>query len=255
MNLADITPLIITFNEEDNLERTLAHLDWASQILVVDSGSTDRTLEILSRHRQVKVVHRAFDTFAGQCNFGLSLIETPWVLSLDADYVLTTELLQELASMTVSDEVHGYSAGFDYWIMGRALRGSLYPPRTVLYRRGSAVYRDDGHGHRVQITGSVFSLKGRIAHDDRKSFSRWLSAQDKYAIREAHKLTEEAEAALPLQDRLRLTCWAAVPASLVYTLLVKGTILDGWRGWYYALQRVLAEMLLALRLIERKFKL
>ena len=51
-----------------------------------------------------------------------------------------------------------------------------------------------------------------------------------------------------------LTCWLAVPASLVFTLLVKGTIWDGWRGWYYALQRVLAEMLLALRLIERRFK-
>lgn len=63
---------------------------------------------------------------------------------------------------------------------------------------------------------------------------------------------EKLSAANPA--KLRLTLWAAIHASLVYTLLVKGTLLDGWRGWYYALQRLLAEMLLALRLLEKKMK-
>lgn len=254
MNLADITPLILTFNEEANLERTLARLEWAAQILVIDSGSTDRTLEILAANPRVKVVHHAFESFARQCNFGLGLIGTPWVLSLDADYVLGLDFISEVSALNPADDVHGLSAGFEYWILGRPLRGSLYPPRTVLYRRGSAMYEDDGHGHRVRITGKVQALVGRIAHDDRKPLGRWLAAQDKYALQEAEKLEAADAAALPLQDRLRRTGWAAVPAALIYTLLVRGTILDGWRGWYYALQRLIAEMLLALRLIERRLK-
>jgi hypothetical protein len=97
-------------------------------------------------------------------------------------------------------------------------------------------------------------MQTKIDHDDRKPLTRWLSSQDKYALLEAEKLAAADPAKLRLQDKLRFTCWLAVPASLVFTLLVKGTIWDGWRGWYYALQRVLAEMLLALRLIERRFR-
>jgi hypothetical protein len=92
----------------------------------------------------------------------------------------------------------------------------------------------------------------RIDHDDRKPLSRWIASQDKYALLEAEKLLASDPAMLRLQDRLRRTGWAAVPAALVYTLLVKGTLLDGWRGWFYTLQRVLAEIMLALRLLEKR---
>ena len=84
---AEITVLIITYNEARNIERVLSKLGWAQRILVVDSGSTDGTLELLAAHANVDVVHRPFDTFADQCNFGLQQVWTPWALSLDADYV------------------------------------------------------------------------------------------------------------------------------------------------------------------------
>ena len=83
------TVLVLSFNEAPNLARCLDRLDWAPRILLVDSGSTDETLEIAGRYANVEVVHRPFDSFASQCNFGLGLIETPWVLSLDADYELS----------------------------------------------------------------------------------------------------------------------------------------------------------------------
>lgn len=254
MDVSIITPMVLTYNESANIERTMRRLSWASRVLVIDSGSTDGTLDFLKRLPQVQVVHRSFDSFAEQCNFGLQQIASEWVLSLDADYVLTEELIAELRSLPVSADVDGYKVGFRYCIEGRPLRASLYPARAVLYRREKARYHNDGHGHKVAIQGRVGDLKSKIDHDDRKSLSRWLASQDKYALLEAEKLSAADPAQLPLQDRLRLTGWAAVPASLVFTLLVKGTLWDGWRGWYYALQRMLAEMLLALRLIERKMK-
>ena len=85
--LEKITPLILTYNEAPNIRRTLEHLTWAKEIIVIDSYSTDETLEILSAIPQVKVFQRKFDSFAVQCNYGLEKITSEWVLSLDADYV------------------------------------------------------------------------------------------------------------------------------------------------------------------------
>jgi glycosyltransferase involved in cell wall biosynthesis len=74
----DITPLLITYDEIQNIGRTLAKLGWARRIVVVDSGSTDGTLDVLAKDRRIEVHHRPFDGFAEQCNFGLSHIRTPW---------------------------------------------------------------------------------------------------------------------------------------------------------------------------------
>lgn len=68
MDLATVTLLLITFNEIQNIRRTLTKLDWALRIVVIDSGSTDGTLEALAKHPRIDVLHRPFDRFAYQCN-------------------------------------------------------------------------------------------------------------------------------------------------------------------------------------------
>src|SRR5438270_13866515 len=89
----DITPLILTFNEEENIARTIGKLSWAKEVVVIDSGSTDRTIELArATHPNVRIVERIFDTHAAQWNFGLAQVRTPWVLSLDADYELSDAL-------------------------------------------------------------------------------------------------------------------------------------------------------------------
>ena len=81
-----LTGLILTWNEQDNLRRTLDRLHWVPEILVIDSGSNDATADILREFvPQVRVLTRRFDSFAGQCNYGLDQIDSEWVLSLDAD--------------------------------------------------------------------------------------------------------------------------------------------------------------------------
>ncbi|MEJ1931880.1 glycosyltransferase, partial [Nostoc sp. NIES-2111] len=71
-----ITGLVITFNEAANIERTLSRMQFLPKVIVLDSGSTDGTLDIAARFSNVEIVQRAFDSFAGQCNFGLGLIRT-----------------------------------------------------------------------------------------------------------------------------------------------------------------------------------
>jgi len=249
-----ITPLILTYNEAPNIVRTIGKLSWASRVVVIDSGSADETLDILRNYPQVEVIQHPFTDFATQCNFGLTQVNTPWVLSLDADYELSDSLVSEIASLIAADAAAGYRAQFVYRIHGRPLRGTLYPPRIVLYRKDKARYHNEGHGHCVTVTGEVSALAGVIYHDDRKFLSRWLASQQRYAAAEARYLTEIPVAKLKRSDRIRLMGWPAPIVVLFYVLFVKGCILDGWPGWYYALQRVVAETMIALEIVDRRLR-
>src|SRR5918993_3856408 len=112
MMLHQITPLILTYNEAPNIARTLAGLTWARDIVVVDSFSDDDTVEIASSVPHVRLFQRAFDSHRNQWEFGLKEtgIATPWVLALDADYVVSDDLIAELESLQPNPATAGYRA-------------------------------------------------------------------------------------------------------------------------------------------------
>ncbi|TWU55209.1 glycosyltransferase family 2 protein [Rubripirellula reticaptiva] len=252
ISLADITPVILTYNEEANLERTLQGLSWARSILLVDSFSTDETLKIAARFKNVHVVQRIFDHFAGQCNFGISQVKTKWVLSLDADYNCSTELADEISHL--DSQMAGFRASFKYCVFGKPLRATLYPPRTVLYRTELAHYVRDGHAHRVHVSGELGKISSHIHHDDRKPIASWFGAQAKYAFLEAEKINSSPASDLSWKDWLRTKIVIAPFVVLFYCLVYRMLILDGWRGIYYSVQRFYAELLLSLVLLDQKVR-
>ena len=251
--LSSITPVILTFNEAPTLERTLAKLSWATQVVVVDSHSTDDTAKIAARHANVRFLARRFDTHANQWNFAISqtAIATDWILSLDADYVLTDALIDELRKLEPPGDIAGYFAAFEYCIGGRPLRGSVYPPAIVLFRKGCGRYAQDGHTQRLELRGNASNLVNRIQHDDRKPMSRWLRSQDRYMELEADKLTAMSLKNLAWPDRIRRFLVLAPALMFIYTLFVRGTIWDGRAGMFYAVQRTVAELILSVRLFQR----
>ena len=251
--LAEITPLILTFNEAPNLGRTLSRLGWANRIAVIDSFSTDETCEIVRRYPQAELFQRRFDNHAAQWNHGLAQVKTKWVLSLDADYVLSDALIAELKTLSPTSGLSAYYGRFIYCIQGRPLRAALYPPRAVLFKRDECHYEQDGHTQILRPKGNTGRLTSPICHDDRKPFSRWLSEQDRYAILEAEKLMHST-GELRIQDRIRRLIVLAPGLIFFHTLFARGLILDGWPGWYYVYQRTLAEVMLSLRLLEAKLK-
>lgn len=254
MNLADITPLILTYNEEENIDRTLSSLVWANQILIIDSYSNDKTLEIAQAYPQVKIIQRQFDTHTQQWNYGVENVLTDWVLSLDSDYFISHDLLYEIKSLKLTNDINGYFIPFKYCVFKKPLRGTILPPRQALFNRQYARYIDDGHTQLLKNRGVSSSLKNYIYHDDRKPLSRWLWAQDRYLVIEAKKLTETPWSELSWGDRIRTFKILAPFIIVFYCLILKGGVLDGWRGWYYAFQRMLAEILLSLRLIEAEYQ-
>ncbi len=252
--IEEITVLLLTYNEQENIGNVLKKLSWAKQILVIDSGSTDDTLRLLEETPNLRYLYRKFDSFAQQCNFGLAQIKTDWVLSLDADYLLSDALIEEIQHLDPDPEIAGYRVGFIYAVYGKPLRGTIYPPRTVLYRRRAAHYVDEGHGHRVSIAGRVSDLQGKIIHDDRKPLDRWFSAQCTYARREADYLEQLEAGEGDRADQLRKKLWLMPGIVFFYTLLYKGCILDGWPGWFYVMQRTLVEFMIAVALLDRRLR-
>jgi glycosyltransferase involved in cell wall biosynthesis len=253
--MISLTALILTYNEQENLRRTLEALMWVPKVIVLDSFSNDQTLEIARSFPNVQVVQRVFDTHANQWNSGLDRIDTEWALTLDADYVLTAELQEEIKKLEPTSDLAVYWGEFDYCIFGRPLRASVYPPRVVLFRTKRARYVDEGHTQQLRVKGKLAKLKGKIWHDDRKPLNRWFQSQNRYSEIEATYLLGAKNEELNRADRIRKKWLVIAPMGMpIYLLLVRGLIFDGWNGWYYAFQRTVAEMMLSLRLLEQKLR-
>src|SRR5262249_4566929 len=155
-------------NEEANIGRTLEHLLWARDIVVVDSFSTDATGEIAQRFLQVRFFQHKFESHASQWNFAIreTAIKSEGILSLDADFAVTDPVLEEIRCLDPKGIAEAYSAEFEYCIWGMPLRTSLYPPVTVLFRRDCGHYVQDGHTQRLVVEGRVVRLRNKLQHDD-----------------------------------------------------------------------------------------
>lgn len=253
MDLTTITPLILTYNEESNIDRTLSKLTWAKKVIIIDSFSTDKTLDIVKTYKNVTVFQRTFDSHTNQWNYGLNKINSEWILSMDADYIITEQLLDEMNNLDQDSLADGYFIPFKYCVFGKPLNQTILPPRQCLFRNNKAIYIDDGHTQLLKNDGKISQLKSYIYHDDRKSLSRWLWAQDRYMILEVEKILKTPVNELSLGDKIRKKIILAPFIIFLYCLIFKGGIFDGWHGWYYAFQRMFAEILLSLRLIEAKY--
>jgi len=244
-----ITPVLLTWNESANIGRTLAKLAWARDIVVVDSGSTDETLQILKDNPRVRLFERKFDNHPNQWRYavGETGIGTPWVLRLDADYQLPEAFVVELASIDPAGEVSAYIAEFDYAVFSQKLIASLYPPKPVLLRQSCYTISDEGHTEGWVVRGAVGKLRERIEHDDWKSMRDWVVAQARYMTLERNRLKWKRAG---LRDWLRMHPPLMPIAVFFYCLVWKRLLFSGRAGLLYTLQRTLAEGILALFILE-----
>ncbi len=248
-----LTALILTWNEEENIARTLSHLNWLERVIIIDSGSTDKTIELVQSFPNTKIYTRTFDTHAQQWNYGLRICESNWILSLDADYILTNAFIEETKKHLLSNDISAFNAHFEFLVLGKALKGNNTKPRSVLFKKTDCFYYDEGHTQRLKINGITSAYKNKILHDDRKPLSRWLTNQANYSQKEAAMLLQTT-VGLSFTSKLRKTKILAPVFIFFYCLLAKGLIFNGWRGWHYTLQRTIAEALISMRVVEDKFK-
>jgi glycosyltransferase involved in cell wall biosynthesis len=249
--LNDITPVILTFDEAPNIGRCLERLAWARDIVVVDSGSTDATLEICAHFPQVRVFSRSFDNHAAQWNHAVheTGVGTAWVLCLDADYIIPEEVAREIEALRPAPDLAGYWLSFRYAIMGRPLRSGIYPPVLALFRRARGRHVQDGHTQRAVVDGATMRLTRSALHDDRKPLDRWVRSQTAYARLEAEKLEKDSAG---LKGALRTRTPFAPLAVCLYCLIWRGGLFEGPAGWLYAAQRTIAEGMILASYVSRR---
>lgn len=178
-----ITACIITLNEEHNLERCLSSLDFCDEIILVDSGSVDRTLEIAKKY-QAKISYRKFENYSDQKNHALSLAKNSWILSLDADEEISPEWKNEIMALKDLDwENHSgfISPRLTYYLCQWIHHSGWYPdPQIKLFNRHKGYFKGGLVHERVEISGKIGRIKAPLHHYSYRSISEHLDFINRY---------------------------------------------------------------------------
>jgi glycosyltransferase involved in cell wall biosynthesis len=174
---------IITFNEEANIRRTLESVKWADEIVIVDSGSTDRTVEIC-REYTGKVIHQDWLGFAQQKNLAIDRSFGDWVLSLDADEPIEPELAEEIRQIIASpDSLDGYCIPRKTFFLGKQVRhGGWYPDYNLrLFRREKGRFEERAVHEAIKVQGTVGRTAHAINHFAYPDLASYMSSINKYS--------------------------------------------------------------------------
>jgi len=223
---------MIAMNEEANLPRTLESVKWADEIIVVDSGSRDRTIEI-AHSFGAKTTFHAFGGHGEQKNVALDLCSGDWILLLDADELLTPELQRE-----IQDLLAGGARYNAYWIprlnlyFGRWIRhGGFYPDRKLrLFKRGAARLSEGVGPHSTpQFAGATGKLQGDMLHYAYPTLGIYLEHMERYSSEIATLLHKRGKDSRSLPAFL----WNTVlnpAATFLYNYFLRLGFLDGREG-------------------------
>jgi glycosyltransferase involved in cell wall biosynthesis len=247
--------IILTRNEEENLPHALASVvDWAAEVWVVDSHSTDRTAHV-ARERGARLVAHEFAGYPAQRNWALrSLPLGPeWVLFLDADEAVTPELRAELAAALAAPSagIAGFEVKRRFVFLGRWLRHGGYYPVWLLrvMRHRLARCEERGVDEHLLVDGPTARLHADLLHEDRRPLERWIERHTHYARSKARDLLDSAAGEMrgrfAGETQAERTRWwyervyRRAPVAgrafgyFFYRYIVRGGFLDGREGFIY----------------------
>lgn len=186
--MTTISALILTYNEEDNIEDCLKSLIWCNEIIVIDSYSDDQTVEIARKYTD-KVYQRIFDDFASQRNYGLDKVSSEWVLVIDADERVTYELKEEIQQVLLAPQAEAYKIPFRNYFLGKWIRYcGWYPDYHLrLFKKEKARFVNKVH-EKVDIKGDINKLSAAIDHYTYKSISQFIRKTDYYTTLAAKEM-------------------------------------------------------------------
>ena len=189
-NVNNISVLIITRNEEDNIRQCLDTVSWASEIIVVDSHSSDSTVRICREYTD-KVFDNKFIDFSAQKNYALSKSSNDWVLFVDADERITSELKEEISALN-SKNFNGYYIPRKNIIFGRYMKygGHQNDLQLRLFIKSRSHFKNPVH-EKVVVEGSMGYLNNYIEHYSTESLSEYCKKMNSYTDMEAKRMSGE----------------------------------------------------------------
>lgn len=269
-----ISCIILTKNEEINIAKAIKSAFLITKkIYVVDSFSNDRTVEI-AESCGARVLQHNFETHGKQFNWALSNIDiqTPWIIRLDADEVITPELGKEIKDECIKhldDDVNGFVLKFKLFFLGKFLKhGGAYPfLKLVVFKRGLGKYDERGMRDQILLSeGKIITLKNDCLHYDSKSLEDWINKHVWYSFLEFRNLISNNENACGkrssssrkanfFRDKLyyKLPMFFRAKLYYYYLYIIKLGFLDGRPGKIHAFfQAYWYRYLIDSRLYERK---
>lgn len=262
-----VSVLLLTFNEESNLPRCLEALAWCDDIVAIDSGSADRSVEIL-RTYGARVLHRPFDTFAGQRNFGLENggFKHDWILHLDADEVVTIEFVRALENLNCQDGIDGYFVPSKTMLFNRWLKyAGMWPSyQARLGHRDRMRFKQVGHGQRetLQSERMGFFSEAYLHYNFSHGIEHWLEKHIRYARDEAALISQASEVNTQIDGKVdrrrllkrmanRLPLFMRPLVRFLYVFLWRQGFRDGSPGLVYAVMLSVYEGMIAIFVYEK----
>ncbi|HLA41591.1 MAG TPA: glycosyltransferase family 2 protein [Candidatus Glassbacteria bacterium] len=232
--MLDISVVIITLDAELVIGPTLASTGFAREVVVVDSGSTDRTVEFCEK-AGARVISRQWSGYGPQKNFAIGQASCPWVLSLDADEVVSSELAAEISALEDSTPYAGFRIPRLNHYFGRGLRhGGQYPDLQLrLFRKSRGRFNTRPVHEAVELDGAPGRLSGEILHYSYASVDDYLQKFLRYTGLEAERLLAGGEK--PTPGRLITRLALAPLAKFVRRYFIKLGFLDGLPGFLAAI--------------------
>ena len=226
-----LSVVLITLDEAANLPRTLKSVGWAQEIVVVDSGSADATLEI-ARKAGARVFEEPWKGFAAQKNSAIAHATGDWVLSLDADEEVSLALAQEIQALLGSEPAFSaYRIPRLNHFLGKPLRhGGYWPdPKLRLFRRGAARFAERPVHETMEASGPVGTLKSPLLHHCYPTLEDYIEHMNRYSSAGARMLADSGRAP---------RTWAALvwnallnpAATFLYNYVFRAGFLDGREG-------------------------
>lgn len=243
-----LSATIITLNEEENLSRCLNSLQGlVDEVIIVDSGSKDKTLDIAKEYKTT-VFYRKFDNFANQKNFALEKARGEWIFSIDADEVVPSDLGSEIQKAIKSEDYQGYLIPRRNFILGAEIKHSRWSPDKHIWLWKKVSGRWSGEVHEeVIINGKVGEIKtGKLHYQDRTT-KEFISSNKLYAKLLAEKLVEQGK-----NFSVVRFFWDPFFEFSIRFIYKKG-FLDGWRGLVLAALMAFYKMDVWLNVLKIKF--
>ncbi len=227
--MQQLSVVIITYNEEENILRCIHSVkDLADEILIVDSFSADHTVEICNSSG-CKVILHPFEGYGQQKQFGVDQAGNNWILSLDADEVVTDELKQEIRTLMQQEAIPhgGYKIPFSLFYMGRIFRHKE-TDNLRFFDRTKGRFRFVKVHEGVDVNGPVGTLKGKIIHYSYRDLSHHIQKTNTYT-------TQAAEGYIA-RGRTFSKAWVALkfPVSFFIFYIIKLGILEGYPGFLWS---------------------
>lgn len=225
-----LSVILITYNEAARLRDTLNAVAWADEIVVVDSGSTDGTVEIAREFTDKVLVTEDWPGFGPQKNRALDMATGDWVLSIDADERVTPALAEEIRTMLAAPKADVFALPRLSSFLGRPMRhGGWWPDEVVrLFRRGSARFSDDVVHERLVFSGKFLSLREPLEHDSIRNLEQMLDKINRYSSAGAERMAKAGKHS-SLGAAIGRGVWA-----FVRVYLLKRGFMDGAEGFIMA---------------------